>query len=283
VTDSGGYQIFSLAKLRKILEEGVEFQSHIDGSIHFLSAEKVYEIQKDINSDIMMVLDECAPYPSSYEYAKNSLKRTLTWARKTRFIHTSENNLLFGISQGSVYSDLRKEGVKSLIELNFDGYAIGGVSVGEPKDITYKIVEEVTYLLPYDKPRYLMGMGKPEEIWEFVGFGIDMFDCVMPTRNARNGTAFTSTGKIIIKNSMYEKDKSSLDPACNCYTCKTFTKSYLRHLCHSGEILGMRLLTLHNISFMINLMKRIREAIYNDEFLEEKKKFLTSYLNLEDK
>ena len=294
LTDSGGYQIFSLALLRKISDKGVEFQSHIDGLKHFLTPEDVIQIQNDLGSDIMMPLDECVHYPSALDHAEVAMKRTLDWARRSKEhmaygIWHMENNykqyaishkqMLFGIVQGATYEDLRKECAKRLIDMDFDGYAIGGVSVGEPKNLRYNIVNLVADLLLKDKPRYLMGVGLPEDIIEAVESGIDMFDCVVPTRYGRNGTAFTSAGKITIRNSPFIEDFTPLDPACSCYTCKNFSRAYLRHLFNVEEILGLRLVSLHNIYFYLELMHKIREAVSKDKFLEFKKEFLSKYNN----
>jgi len=284
LTDSGGYQIFSLALLRKVNDQGVEFQSHIDGMKHFITAEDVIQIQKDLNSDIMMPLDECVHYPCAKDHAEIAMIRTLNWARRSKaVVHRpssvvrEDNQLLFGIVQGATYEDLRKTCACELIEIDFVGYAIGGVSVGEPKNLRYNIVNFTLNFLPVDKPRYLMGVGLPPDIIEAVQQGIDMFDCVVPTRYGRNGTAFTSEGKLTIRNSPYIEDFSPLDKECDCYTCKNFSRAYLRHLFNTEEILGLRLVSLHNIYFYLNLMRRVREAIRQDRFLEFKKEFLNNY------
>ena len=295
LTDSGGYQIFSLALLRKISDKGVEFQSHIDGLKHFLTPEDVIQIQNDLGSDIMMSLDECVHYPCAKDHAEVAMKRTLDWAKRSKIAYSVERiayskklnairyplnadrQLIFGIVQGATYEDLRKECANRLIDMDFDGYAIGGVSVGEPKNLRYNIVNLVADLLLKDKPRYLMGVGLPEDIIEAVESGIDMFDCVVPTRYGRNGTAFTSTGKITIRNSPFIEDFTPLDPACSCYTCKKFSRAYLRHLFNVEEILGLRLVSLHNIYFYLELMRKIREAISQDRFLEFKKEFFKNY------
>jgi len=291
LTDSGGYQIFSLALLRKISDKGVEFQSHIDGLKHFLTPEDVIRIQNDLGSDIMMPLDECVHYPCAKDHAEVAMKRTLDWAKRSKSVArcpcltgrqalpVARGQLLFGIVQGATYEDLRKECANRLIDMDFDGYAIGGVSVGEPKNLRYNMVNLVADLLLKDKPRYLMGVGLPEDIIEAVESGIDMFDCVVPTRYGRNGTAFTSAGKITIRNSPYIEDFAPLDPACSCYTCKNFIRAYLRHLFNVEEILGLRLVSLHNIYFYLELMRKIREAISQDRFLEFKKEFLSKYNN----
>ncbi len=266
LTDSGGYQIFSLGDLRQIEDEGVTFKSHIDGSRHFISPEICIEIQEALGSDIMMCLDECIPYPSEYDYAKTSLDLTLRWAKRCRDAHTNRSQALFGIIQGGVYEDLRKKSVEEMIAIGFDGYALGGLSVGEPKELMRKITEFATPLLPQDKPRYLMGVGTPEDIIESVAHGIDMFDCVMPTRNARNGMLFTNHGKIAIKNARYRDDNLPLDSTCDCYTCRNYSRAYLRHLFVSKEIVAVILNTIHNVRFYMNLMEKIRDAIQNNSF-----------------
>ena len=297
LTDSGGYQVFSLSGIRKLTEEGVEFQSHLNGDRIFLSPEKAIEIQLKLGSDIMMVLDECPAANQSREYVEKSLELTARWAErcKKRFerkaesgerrvrheksstLHTPHSPLLFSIVQGGMHADLRQRSAKQLIEIGFDGYAVGGLSVGEPSEVMYRILDEVVPILPQDKPRYLMGVGTPQDILEAVERGIDMFDCVLPTRNARHGHLFTSQGVIRIKRSEFKEDFSPLDPACGCYTCKNFTKAYLRHLHVAGEILGLRLNTLHNIAYYLNLMKQIREAIEEDRFAKFKKNILSQF------
>ncbi len=276
LTDSGGYQIFSLALLRKVNDRGVEFQSHIDGRKHFLTPEDVIQIQKDFGSDIIMPLDECVHYPCSKDYASCAMKRTIDWAKRSKEIHNNQS-LLFGIIQGATYEDLRQSCSEQLTEIGFDGYAIGGVSVGEPKNLSYNIVNFTLEYLPQDKPHYLMGMGVPEDIIKAVELGIDMFDCVVPTRYGRNGTAFTSEGKLTIRNSPYIEDFSPLDKKCSCYTCKNFSRAYLRHLFNTDEILGLRLVSLHNIHFYLELMRNARDAIAQDRFAEFKKDFLSNY------
>lgn len=284
LTDSGGYQIFSLALLRKVNDEGVEFQSHIDGLRHFLTPEDIIGIQNDFGSDIMMPLDECVHYPCAKDYAETAVKRTVDWAKRSMAASSRKSSavsekhqLLFGIVQGATYEDLRKECCEQLTDINFDGYAIGGVSVGEPKNLRYNIVNLTANFLPKDAPRYLMGVGLPQDIIEAVELGVDMFDCVVPTRYGRNGSAFTSQGKITIRNSPYIDDLKPLDPVCNCYTCKNFSRAYLRHLFNADEILGLRLVSLHNVYFFLDLMRKIREAIWQDRFSEFKKEFLSSY------
>jgi len=280
LTDSGGYQIFSLALLRKITDKGVEFQSHIDGLKHLLTPEDVVGIQKDLGSDIMMTLDECVHYPCSQDQAKMAMKRTIDWAKRSKgAASTCKGQFLFAIVQGATYEDLRKACAEELVKLDFPGYAIGGVSVGEPKNLRYNIVRFTAPLLPEHKPRYLMGVGLPEDILEGVDAGVDMFDCVVPTRYGRNGTAFTSEGKITIRNAPYIEDFGPLDPACDCYTCKSFNRAYLRHLFNTNELLGLRLVSLHNINFFLSMMCNARDAIKQDRFAEFKKEFTGKYNN----
>jgi len=284
LTDSGGYQVFSLALLRKISDNGVEFQSHIDGMKHMFTPEEAIRIQQDLGSDIMMPLDECAHYPCSQSHAEIAMKRTVDWARRSKIGVrcqvsgvSEKRQLLFGIVQGATYEDLRKECAKRLIEMDFDGYAVGGVSVGEPNNLSYNIIAVVVGFLPKDKPRYVMGIGLPQDIIEAVELGVDMFDCVVPTRYGRNGTAFTSEGKLTVRNSPYIEDFKPLDPRCSCYACKNFSRAYLRHLFNTEEMLGLRLVSLHNIYFYLELMRKIREAIRVDRFTEFKKRFLGKY------
>ncbi|MDP7581536.1 MAG: tRNA guanosine(34) transglycosylase Tgt, partial [Nitrospinota bacterium] len=263
-----GFQVFSLNKLAKIKEEGVYFNSHINGSKCFLSPEISMEIQQDLGADIVMVFDEPVPYPSSYEYAKNSNEMNSRWAERCKKRHSEENQALFGIIQGAMFKDLRKQSVENIVEIGFDGYAIGGLSVGEPKDLMLEFVDYTAPLLPEEKPRYIMGVGTPTDIIKGILCGIDMFDCVLPTRNARNGTLFTSEGKVVIKNSKYADDESPPDPICLCYTCRHYSRAYLRHLFVAQEILSSRLNTIHNVYFYNNLMKRIREEIKKDSLLD---------------
>jgi len=277
LTDSGGYQIFSLALLRKVNDRGVEFQSHIDGMKHFLTPEDVIRIQQDLGSDIMMPLDECVHYPSGRPQAEIAMRRTLNWASRSKSSLTTGSQLLFGIVQGATYEDLRKECAEELIEMGFDGFAVGGVSVGEPKNLTYNITNFVIGFLPLEKVRYVMGVGLPEDILEAVGLGVDMFDCVIPTRYGRNGTAFTSEGKLTIRNSPYTQDFRPLDKNCSCYACKNFSRAYLRHLFNTEEVLGLELVSLHNIHFYLELMRKARQAISRDGFSEFKKEFLGAY------
>ena len=265
LTDSGGFQVFSLAQLRKIKDDGVEFRSHIDGSLHFLTPELVMEIQGALGSDIAMVFDECTPYPADKEYALNSLKLTTAWARRCNEAKNN-NQALFGIVQGGMFKDLRKKSAEELMKMDFDGYALGGLSVGEPKALMYEMINYTTPQLPQDKPRYLMGIGDLMDVLEAVASGIDMFDCVMPTRNARNGTLFTSRGRISIKREEFKKDPGPLDPNCTCYTCSNFSRAYLRHVYMSKEIISMRLNTIHNIHFFLEFFRKMREAIGNSEF-----------------
>jgi queuine tRNA-ribosyltransferase len=277
LTDSGGFQVFSLAAHRKITEKGVEFRSHIDGKKIMLTPENAIKIQEKLNADIMMCLDECTPYPCEKKYAEKSLKLTTRWAKRCKKAHTKKKLLLFGIVQGSTYQDLRKQSAKELVEENFDGYAIGGLAVGEKNSIMYKTLDATTPLLPENKPRYLMGVGTPRNILEAVERGVDMFDCVLPTRNARHGFLYTSTGILRIKKGEYKKDFKPIDKSCNCYTCKNFTRAYVRHLIHSGELLGMQLCSMHNISFYLNLMQNIREHIQKNTFARFKRSFLKKF------
>lgn len=278
LTDSGGFQVFSLGAMRKISEEGVEFRSHIDGSKHMLSPEKSMEIQNALGSDIMMAFDECAPYPADRNYVKNSLERTTRWLQRCKEYHkNTEQQSLFGIMQGGMYKDLRKQSAEEIVELDLPGYAIGGLSVGEPKEIMYEVMDDCVDYLPADKPRYLMGVGSPDCLFEGVERGIDMFDCVLPTRIARHGMAMTSQGRVNIKNAKYERDFTPLDPNCDCYACRNYSKAYLRHLFKSDEILSSMLMTTHNLHFLVNTMAGIRKAIEEDRFLEYKKEFYDSY------
>src|SRR5690554_526236 len=284
LTDSGGFQVFSLADMRDITEEGVTFKHHKSGKKLFLSPELATKIQNDLGSDIMMVFDECPPYPATYEYMKSSVERTLRWAKRCKDAHENpDTQALFGIVQGGEYLDLREHCAKELVKLDFDGYSIGGLSVGEPKEIQNRVLEHTTPFLPEDKPRYLMGVVSPGMILDAVERGVDMFDCVLPTRIARHGSAMTTHGRVIIKNKQYERDFSPLDDHCDCYTCKNYTKAYLRHLFKANEILGYRLLSIHNIRFLINLTNGIKEAIREDRFLEFKEKVYRDYgLNEKD-
>ena len=278
LTDSGGFQVFSLGPLRKIKEEGVEFRSHLDGSKHFLSPEKATEIQNALGSDIIMAFDECAPYPADRQYVKNSLERTTRWLERCKAAHKyPERQALFGIVQGGMYKELREQSAREITAIDLPGYAIGGLSVGEPKEMMYEVLDYTVPLLPEDKPRYLMGVGSPDDLLEGVLRGIDMFDCVLPTRIARNGTAMTSQGKVVVRNASYAEDFTSLDPECDCYTCRNYTKAYLRHLIKCNEILGARLLTIHNLHFLLKLMENVREAIREGRLLDYKKDFFEKY------
>ena len=275
LTDSGGFQVFSLADLRKVTDEGVTFQSHIDGGAkHFITPEYAVEIQEALGADIIMAFDECIPYPATRDYARESLERTHRWAKRCREAKKDAGQALFGIVQGGMYDDLRKHSAETLVDIGFEGYAIGGLSVGETKPLMYEMIEATVPHLPQDQPRYLMGVGTPEDLVEGVDRGIDMFDCVMPTRNARNGTFFTSFGKLVIRNARHERDKEPIDPGCGCYTCRNFTRAYLRHLFNAGEVLALRLGTIHNLYFCLNLMRGVRASIEQGRFGEFKKEFL---------
>lgn len=277
LTDSGGFQVFSLGPLRKIEEEGVWFRSHIDGSEHYFSPEKAVEIQEALGSDIAMVFDECAPYPCTQEYALKAVERTTRWAQRCKKAHRREDQSLFGIIQGGVFGDLRRKSAAELVELDFPGYGIGGLSVGEPKDLMYETLEVTIPLIPDDRPRYLMGVGSPDCLLEGVARGVDMFDCVLPTRIARNGTVFTHQGKLVVRNAEYARDFSPLDPECDCYTCRNYTRAYVRHLIKANEILGVRLTTIHNLYFTLNLMHNIRVAIDQGRFDAYKRDFLSKF------
>ena len=278
LTDSGGFQVFSLGDLRKISEEGADFKSYLDGSKHFFSPEKVMEIENSLGADIIMAFDECVKYPETYEYTKKSMERTTRWAKRCLDAHAKKDvQALFGIIQGGFYKDLREKSAKDLIELNFPGYAIGGISVGEPKEVFLDILRYTAPLMPENKPRYLMGVGSPDYLIEAALAGIDMCDCVLPTRIARNGTALTWRGKVVVRNATYERDFSPLDPECDCYTCKNYTRAYIRHLVKEKEILGIRLLSIHNLRFLTKLMERIRIEIENDNLLEFKNEFYKKY------
>ena len=279
LTDSGGFQVFSLAKKKDITEEGVVFKSHIDGKKLFLTPELSIQIQNKLDSDIAMSFDECIPYPATYEYAKQSTERTIRWAKRGKEVHNNPNQSLFGIVQGGEYEDLRKYSAEETVKLDFDGYSIGGTSVGEDKVTMYKMIDYAIEYLPLDKPRYLMGVGEPIDLLEGVERGIDMFDCVLPTRLARHGNAFTRNGRINLKNLKYKEDFTPIEDDCDCYTCKNYTKAYIRHLITCEETLGGRLLSIHNIRFLIKEMEEIRESIKNDNFLEYKENFIRQYKN----
>ena len=278
LTDSGGFQVFSLGDLRTICEDGVEFKSHLDGSKHFFSPEKVMEIEEALGADIIMAFDECVEYPSTYEYTKQSMERTTRWAIRCKNSHKNiDEQSLFGIIQGGFYKDLRKQSLEDLVNLDLPGYAIGGISVGEPKEEFLDILNYTAPLMPKDKPRYLMGVGTPDYLIEAAISGIDMCDCVLPTRIARNGTALTSHGKVVVRNATYERDWTPLDPECDCYTCKNYTRAYIRHLVKANEILGVRLLSIHNLRFLTRLMENIRTAIENDCLGDFRTEFYKKY------
>jgi queuine tRNA-ribosyltransferase len=289
LTDSGGFQIFSLVKLRKITEQGVEFQNHIDGSRAFISPEIAMEIQTTLGSDIAMVLDECIPYPCEYDYAAQSVELSTRWARRCKTVAASvrdahaahsaaaTNPLVFGIVQGGTFDDLRRFSAQALVELDFDGYAVGGVSVGEPENEMMRAVESAEPFLPVDKPRYAMGLGTPPQILQMIARGMDMFDCVLPTRLARNGTAFTAAGTLNLKNAEFALDKRPIEENCSCLTCREFTRGYIRHLIKAEEILGLRLITLHNLHFYLNLMSRARSEIQTGTFDPFRKEFVAGY------
>jgi len=274
LTDSGGFQVFSLSGLREIDSKGVTFRSHIDGSLHYLTPGKVIEIQESLGSDIMMCLDECIPYPADRLYAERSAQLTREWAMLSLECRRREGAALFGIAQGGMFEDLRRLSARHISELDFDGYAIGGLSVGEDKELMYHMTSVAVEEFPRHRPRYLMGVGSPEDILNCVDMGVDMFDCVLPTRNARNGMFYTSEGRLVIKNARYRADNRPVDPECDCYTCRNFSRSYLRHLFLSKELLVYRLNTLHNVYFYIRLMQKIREAIYENYFSGFKTEFL---------
>lgn len=284
LTDSGGFQVFSLSNLRKISEEGVEFRHHTNGSKLFLSPEKSMQIQNDLGSDIMMAFDECPPMPAEYDYVKDSIERTTRWAARCLKAHQRPGDqALFGIIQGGEYKDLREQSAKELVSLDFPGYAIGGLSVGEPKPVMYDMVEHTEQFMPKDKPRYLMGVGSPDALIECSIRGMDMFDCVLPTRIARNGTCMTSNGRLVVKNAKYADDLRPLDEQCDCYTCQHYTRAYIRHLVKTEETFGIRLTTIHNLHFLLKLMEDIRQAIREDRLLDFKDEFFEQYgLNVEN-
>ncbi|MDV6377198.1 tRNA guanosine(34) transglycosylase Tgt [Sporosarcina sp. GW1-11] len=278
LTDSGGFQVFSLSKFRDIKEEGVHFRNHINGDKLFLSPEKAMEIQNALGPDIMMAFDECPPFPATHEYMKASVERTSRWAERCLEAHQRPNEqALFGIVQGGEYKDLRQQSAKDLVSLDFPGYAIGGLSVGEPKDIMNRALEFTTPLLPENKPRYLMGVGSPDSLIDGAIRGIDMFDCVLPTRIARNGTLMTSEGRLVVKNAKYERDFGPLDPNCDCYACKNYSRAYIRHLIRAGETFGIRLTSYHNLHFLLNLMEQIRQAIREDRLGDFREEFFERY------
>ena len=278
LTDSGGFQVFSLGHLRTIKESGVEFRSHIDGSLQFLSPEIATQVQMALGSDIVMAFDECAPYPCSHEYTKDSLERTTRWLKRCKdTLTTTDTQALFGIVQGGMYEDLRRQSAAEITELDLPGYAIGGLSVGEPKEMMYEVLDYTVPLLPREKPRYLMGVGSPDALIEGVMRGIDMFDCVLPTRIARNGTAMTRYGKVIVRNATCAHDFGPIDPTCDCYTCRNYSRAYIRHLIKAEEVLGIRLMTIHNLRYLQNLMREIREAIKEDRLLEYRETCFSDY------
>ncbi len=278
LTDSGGFQVFSLGGIRKIKEEGAYFRSHIDGSLKFISPEVSMDIQHNLGSDIMMCFDECTPYPCDFKYAKRSMEMTLRWARRCLEHHDNiETQSLFGIVQGSTFKELRMESARRTVEMDFPGYGIGGLSVGEPADIMYDILESTVPLLPEDKPRYLMGVGTPGYLIEGAKRGIDMFDCVYPTRIGRNGTLMTSRGRVIVRDKKYERDFTPMDPNCDCYACRNYTRAYVRHLLKADELLGLRLTTWHNLRFLLHLMENIREAIAADSLGDFAEQFYSEY------
>ncbi len=277
LTDSGGFQVFSLAGIRTIAEEGVTFQSHLDGSRQFIGPETSMDIQQKLGADIAMAFDVCSPYPCDHETARVNMERTHRWAQRCKEHHTREDQALFGIVQGAFYKDLRIESAKTLSDMDFIGYGIGGLSVGEPKPIMYEMLEEMMPYMPVGKPRYLMGVGTPDCLIEGVLRGIDMFDCVLATRIARNGTALTSAGRLVVRNAQYARDFGPIDPECDCYACTHFSRAYVRHLIKAGEITGGRLLSIHNLRFLIRLMERVREAIAEDRFLDFRKEFYAKY------
>ena len=277
LTDSGGFQVFSLGDLRKITEDGVTFRSHIDGSKKFLSPEVSIKVQMDLGADIIMAFDECVPYPADYEYTKVSTERTTRWAQRCKDTHVRQDQGLFGIVQGGMYKDLRTQSVNDLVAMDFPGYAVGGLSVGEPKELMYELLEHTVGQLPKTKPRYLMGVGTPDCLVEGVLHGIDMFDCVFPTRVARNGTAMTWTGRLVMKNMEYTHDFHPIDENCGCYACQNYSRAYIRHLIRVNEILGLRLLTIHNLYFLEEFMRQMRESIIEERFSEFRQHFLVNY------
>lgn len=267
LTDSGGFQVFSLGDLRKIKEEGVEFRSHIDGSKHLFTPERVMEIENALGADIIMAFDECAPYPASYEYVRQSSDRTTRWLERCKSAHQREDQALFGIIQGGMYQDLREKSAREVTAIDLPGYAVGGLSVGEPPEKMYEMLRYTMPLMPKHKPRYLMGVGAPDNLLEGVMLGIDMFDCVLPTRIGRNGTVLTHNGKLVIRNAEYAHDFTPMEEGCQCYACRNYTRAYIRHLIKADEVLGIRLTTIHNIYFLTHLMQKMRQAILEDRFL----------------
>ena len=277
LTDSGGFQVFSLQDSRKISEEGVKFKSHLNGDTLFFTPESVIEIEEKLGADIIMSFDECIPYPVDYKYARDSVERTLRWAKRGKDAHKREDQALFGIVQGGEFEDLRRHSAEELVKMDFPGYSIGGTSIGEPKDVCLKMIDYSVKYLPFEKPRYLMGVGSLDYILEGIGKGVDMFDCVLPTRIARHGALMTSKGRINIKGAQYKEDFTPLDDECDCYCCRNYTKAYLRHLYVCDETFGKRLLSIHNLRFLIKIMEGAREAIKEDRFLEYKQEVLDKF------
>jgi queuine tRNA-ribosyltransferase len=282
LTDSGGFQVFSLSKIRKIREEGVDFRSHISGEPLFISPEIAMGIQNALGADIIMAFDECPPYPAEYDYVRKSLELTTRWAERCLRAHARSDQALFAIVQGGMFPELRKQSARELLALDFPGYAIGGLSVGEPKPLMYEVLEETVPLLPTGKPRYLMGVGSPDALLEGAIRGIDMFDCVLPTRIARNGTTMTSTGRLVIRNARYARDFRPLDESCTCYTCQNYSRAYIRHLIKADETFGIRLTSYHNLHFLLQLMRDVRQAILDDRLLDFRDQFFASYGLSED-
>ena len=277
LTDSGGFQVFSLGAMRKITEEGAHFRSHIDGGKRFLSPEVSMAVQQTLGADIAMAFDECIPYPADREYVRKSTERTTRWAERCLQAHNRSDQAVFGIVQGGMHGDLREQSVRDIVAMGFPGYAIGGLSVGEPKELMFKVLETTAPLLPVDKPRYLMGVGTPDVLVEAVYSGIDMFDCVYPTRVARNGTAMTEHGRLVVRNASFSEDFRPLSASCSCYTCKNFSRAYLRHLFKTEELLGLRLLTIHNLHFLIEFSARMRQSIIAGDFQNFRARFLSGY------
>jgi queuine tRNA-ribosyltransferase len=278
LTDSGGFQVFSLSEMRKITEEGVHFRSHLNGDKMFLSPEVAMQVQNALGADIMMAFDECPPYPADYAYAKQSLERTSRWAERCLISHERpKDQALFAIIQGGMHEDLRRQSAADLTSMDFPGYAIGGLSVGEPKPLMYEVLDYTVPLMPANKPRYLMGVGSPDALLEGSIRGIDMFDCVLPTRIARNGTVMTSSGRLVIRNAKYAEDFSPLDPKCNCYTCTNYTRAYIRHLIKAEETFGIRLTSIHNLHFLLEMMRNVRQAIVEDRLLDYRDEFFAMY------
>lgn len=277
LTDSGGFQVFSLSQLRRVTEDGVIFRSHLDGSSHFFSPEKAVEVQMLLGSDIAMVFDQCLPYPVERAEAEAAVERTTAWARRCKAAHRRQDQALFGIVQGATYPDLRRRSAEEITALDFPGYGIGGLSVGEPKPLMYEMLAVTVPLLPPDKPRYLMGVGSPDCLLEAIGLGVDLFDCVLPTRIARNGTVLTRFGKLVVRNAAYARDFRPLEEGCGCYACRHFTRAYIRHLLKAGEILGVRLTTIHNLYFTLNLVASARRAIAEGRFAAFRREFLQCY------